>query len=275
MSLKEAHALPGDLKNYDIFITTEYYSVAEFIPAEGNRIASFEHYHDNYEFIIPFTTIPILIYQNTNYLGEVGYCYPVNPYTNHGIEFDLTSRVLSIAIDKNYLNKIKEEHGFKDKYFYTRFLLTKDIIYNLAQFKITYNNIYIENTINLIVEEGLKNNTDNRKPKKIYFKGIKYSILYMFEHYDNPELTIKEVAEVSEYSYTYFTKAFSLYMHLTPVMYLNKLRLSKAKELMKDRNLTLGDICKMSGYNNISTFTESFKKIVGMLPKEYRKKYIE
>ena len=62
-------------------------------------------------------------------------------------------------------------------------------------------------------------------------------------------------------------------MNDSPVVHLNKLRLSEAKELFKNKELTLGEIATKVGYKNLSTFTEAFKSIVGMKPKKYRDKY--
>ena len=70
-------------------------------------------------------------------------------------------------------------------------------------------------------------------------------------------------------------KAFKKYMHDTPIMHLNKRRISDAKALLKDKNLQLMDIATAVGYKNLSTFTEAFKRCMGLLPSEYRKKYIQ
>ena len=75
--------------------------------------------------------------------------------------------------------------------------------------------------------------------------------------------------------YTYFTKVFKKFMNDTPINHLNKLRLSRAKELMRDESLSLEEIALMSGYKNNSSFTESFKRLIGMNPLVYRKKYLK
>ena len=77
-----------------------------------------------------------------------------------------------------------------------------------------------------------------------------------------------------KYKNTYFTKAFVKFMGETPIYYLNRLRISKAKELMKNNDLSLDEISSSVGYRNSSSFTEAFKRIIGILPKEYRKKYL-
>ena len=234
----------------------------------------FIHSHEAYEFIIPFNTIPLLHYQDAVYIGEVGYCFPVNPYVEHGIEFELNSNVISIVIDRKYLDLIKDKLGFNKRYFFTRFLLSKELLKVLSEYRASLNPDLIEVIVSILVSDGLREEIDTRKPSKSYFKKIKDSIIYMSMNYNNPDMTIKDIANKSDYAYTYFTKAFTAFMHETPISYLNRLRLSKAKELIKNKDLSLGEIAKLSGFINSSTFCESFKKYVGMLPKDYKKQFI-
>ncbi len=78
------------IDNYTSHKTLDLFSIAYYIPEKGkNTIFPFIHSHTHYEFIIPIKTIPLLIYDKANYIGEVGYVYPVNPKVVHGIEFIL------------------------------------------------------------------------------------------------------------------------------------------------------------------------------------------
>ena len=276
MSLINAHGFDANaLKTYEYIFYNDFFSIASYNSETNNKMKSFCHAHEQYEFIIPYNTIPILVYDNANYLGEVGYCYPVNPFTKHGIDFELNSNLYSIVVDREYMDKLKEELGFKDRYFYTRFLVTKELVSALSILKVNKDTKNINNIIKILINDGLKDEIDNRRPEKKYFSGIKESILFMMNNFTDKTLTIKKVSEYSCYAYTYYTKAFKQFMDEAPIVYLNKLRLSKAKELMKDPGLSLSDIASMSGFVTSSAFTESFKRIVGLMPKDYRKKYIE
>lgn len=53
--------------------------------------------------------------------------------------------------------------------------------------------------------------------------------------------------------------------------YFNKNRMIRAKELMKDRNLTIKEVGYDIGYSNLSQFTAAFKKEFGLTPKEFQK----
>lgn len=63
-------------------------------------------------------------------------------------------------------------------------------------------------------------------------------------------------------------------MHDTPIMHLNKMRISQAKVFFENSDLTIQEIAHKVGYKNISTFTEAFKRVMGMTPNYYRKKFM-
>ena len=286
MSVKTAHAASvEELNKYDFIFSLNHFSIAKNVYRDKTLVLNaFKHTHDEYEFIIPVTTIPLLYYAKTNYIGEVGFCYPVNPYVEHGIEVDLHSKVISITVDKEYVESIKKECGYEGKFFYTRFLYKQSLIDLVNQFEDEYNKEEVGKAkklndlackiVTMLVKLGLQSGEDNRRPEKQYVKNMKNVLMYIEENYQDPELTIAKIAEYSGYSLAYFTKAFKSYMSDTPIMHLNKRRISHAKALLQDEKLSLSEIAKRSGYKNLSTFTEAFKRVMGMLPTEYKKKYI-
>ena len=286
MSVRSAHAVTVDeLSKYDFIFSLNHFSIAKNVTRDKViALNAFKHTHDEYEFIFPLTTIPLLYYAKANYIGEVGFCYPVNPYVEHGIEMELHSKVISITVDKKYVEDVKKELGFEGKYFYTRFIYKKPLLDLIDLFEQEFRsgdtskakrlNEIAHQIVSTIVKLGLQSGEDNRRPEKQYIKNMKKILLYIEENYKDPELNIAKIAEYSGYSLAYFTKAFKLYMNDTPIMHLNKRRISHAKALFQNEELNLSDIAKRSGYKNLSTFTEAFKRVMGMLPTEYKKKYL-
>ncbi len=286
MGIRNAHALENkEIAKYNSIDSTSFISIAEFISEPDKEpLCAFQHAHDEYEFIIPVETIPLMRYEKANYIGEVGYVYPVNPYVNHGLEFDLEkdSHVISIAINRAFLEQRKALLGYDNKYFYTRFLASKDLLIGIEKFQKAAREEYLNKKVlemlakgitDLLIIEGLASGEDNRRPEKVYARNIKKVLIYMFENYRDQELTINKLAEISGYSPAYFSRAFKAYIHDAPIVHLNKLRLSEARALFKNKDLTIGEIATRVGYKNLSTFTEAFKNIIGMKPKKYRDKY--
>ncbi len=283
MNIKECHC--GELNtinDYTSYKSFDNFSIAYYHHVEKKKsIYPFSHSHLAYEFIIPIKTVPLLIYDKANYIGEVGYVYPVNPNVVHGIEFSLDeSEILDIVVDMNYFDEIKRDLGFDKEYFYTRFNINYSFVDLCKNFITNSTSQNEKNIINLIcemlIQRGLSDKTDRRRPEKKYAKNIKNIIIYMYENYKDPSLTIEKLALLSGYSVTYFTKAFKAYMADSPIVHLNKLRISEAKSLMiGNKTLKFKDISIMVGYDNLSTFTESFKRVTGFTPKDFKAKFID
>ena len=284
MSIQQAHgANIEEIGKFSSIYSLNNFSIAEYKDDDKGIMKAFRHSHEEYEFIIPLTTVPLLYYAKADYIGEVGYCYPVNPHVEHGLEFDLHSHLYSIVISKQFVEDIKSFLGLKGEMFYTRFLYKKQLIDCIQKYQQEFINNGAEGSKNIVlianeiatilVKTGLKTGIDTRRPEKQYNRNIKLALIAMFENYQDPNFTVFKAAEISEYSNCYFSKAFKAYVHESPITHLNKLRISYAKSLFGNKELSLMEIAKRSGYCNLSTFTEAFKKSMKMTPLHYRKKY--
>lgn len=283
MNLVDCHAGGyNNIDNYTSHKTIDNFSIAYYhFTNNGKTVLPFSHSHLAYEFIIPIKTVPLLIYDKANYIGEVGYVYPVNPNVIHGIEFPLNeSEVIDIVCDMDYFDNLKKELGFDKEYFYTRFTMNYSFVELCKSFINNSNSSNDKNISNLIcdmlIETGLSDKTDRRRPEKKYAKNIKNIIIYMYDNFRDCSLTIEKLATLSGYSTTYFTKAFKAYMNDSPIVHLNKIRISEAKALMiTKKTLKFKEISEMVGFDNLSTFTESFKRVTGYTPKDFKSKYID
>lgn len=270
MSVRSAHAV--NLDGFIVFPEESDFSIA--ISKEGVENEKFYHNHEEYEFILPLTTIPLLKYNEANYIGEVGYVYPVNPMTKHGIEYPLISQVITITVSKERVERVKAHFNMQGRFFYTRFPYNRTLLNLIDEYKEGSNTSEVASKIvDFLVYQGLISDIDNVRPAKEHNLHIKDALEYMWEHRNEQETTIALIAEQSGYSLSYFTKAFKAYMHDTPIMHLNKLRISDAKSLMFFTQLPLSEVANKCGYNNFSTFTEAFKVVQGMTPSKYKKKY--
>ena len=55
-------------------------------------------------------------------------------------------------------------------------------------------------------------------------------------------------------------------------VYLEKLRMAKAKELVLESSVSISELYQYTGYNNAASFRRAFKKKFGVSPKEMREK---
>lgn len=100
--------------------------------------------------------------------------------------------------------------------------------------------------------------------------GILQSLNYIENNYQN-EIRVEHLAAVSRMSETHFRRKFSEYMNTSPAEYVNLVRIEKACEFLVKTEYRMEDISRMTGYSTSGVFIRNFKKIVGMLPREWRK----
>ena len=109
--------------------------------------------------------------------------------------------------------------------------------------------------------------TGHRSTMK-HFKNV---LEYIDNNCEN-SITLENAAEFMHYSRFYFSKLFKKLTGTSFVRYVNQKRISHAKQLIKETDLTFTDISSACGFENIRTFNREFKLICGLTPKEYRLK---
>jgi AraC-like DNA-binding protein len=79
----------------------------------------------------------------------------------------------------------------------------------------------------------------------------------------------KALAELG-HSYGYLSRIFKDEAGMTPLNYVNKLRMEHAADMLRDTELTFAEIGYRVGINNPSYFSRMFKKHTGSSPREFR-----
>jgi two-component system response regulator YesN len=93
---------------------------------------------------------------------------------------------------------------------------------------------------------------------------------YLENHYADPELSLNEVAAQANLSASHFSVVFSQETGQTFKEYLTKIRINKAKELLRMTAIRSADIAYQVGYNDPHYFSSVFKKNTGLSPIEFR-----
>ncbi len=92
---------------------------------------------------------------------------------------------------------------------------------------------------------------------------------YIHEHLTN-DLSLAELATIVGTGSHHFGNLFKRSTGLSPYQYIIQQRLDKAKELLKDWDLSIVDIAIQSGFANQSHLTTAFRKYLAITPKKYR-----
>ncbi|MBP3702540.1 MAG: AraC family transcriptional regulator [Lachnospiraceae bacterium] len=133
---------------------------------------------------------------------------------------------------------------------------------------------YLMQILLLIVRENkeepqlMKNGYIFKSNNKDYV--IKKIISYLNENY-NSKISLDQIAHNMYLSPVYISKIFKEETGESPINYLIKIRLEKAKEILSSSNGgTVKTIAKMVGYDDVYYFSKLFKKYYGISPLHYR-----
>ena len=101
---------------------------------------------------------------------------------------------------------------------------------------------------------------------------IKQAVGYIHSE-SQRDLSLDETAARVGLSKFYFAREFRRITGYTFVSYLNLVRCEKAKILLAESRLSIGEISLDCGFANQSYFSRIFTRIAGLLPSEYRARY--
>ena len=93
---------------------------------------------------------------------------------------------------------------------------------------------------------------------------------YIQYHVDE-DLSIDKLAAQVYLSQGYLSSVFKKETGMNLSRYIRQCRMEKAKELLKDTNMKVVQICEKVGFANVSYFCQNFREYCGVSPDKYRK----
>ena len=94
---------------------------------------------------------------------------------------------------------------------------------------------------------------------------------YIGENF-HESIRIEELADVCHISETHFRRLFTSYMKVSPLEYINTVRIQTACDLLQKTDAPVADIAHKCGFTTNSTFNRNFKQLMGVTPIEWRKR---
>lgn len=93
---------------------------------------------------------------------------------------------------------------------------------------------------------------------------------FIEEHYREP-LTLSTLSKKAGMNEKYFCRFFKEFTNITPIDYINRLRIENAAHSLLEAGFTVTEAALDNGFNDISYFSKTFKKYKGVSPKKYSK----
>lgn len=142
----------------------------------------------------------------------------------------------------------------------------------------TTSRLYAETLINTLILHLLEHYSTTRLNPSEYIAGklpkykLKQVINYIYAHLDS-DLSLKELANSVQMSPHYFARLFKETTGITPHQYVIRCRVERAKNLLKEKKLSIAQIATQVGFVDQSHLNRYFKRLVGITPKTYLREF--
>lgn len=115
----------------------------------------------------------------------------------------------------------------------------------------------------------------NRHMEEVYLpicnnEAMKKAIAYIRLNYQS-DISIADVAKKTGVGSRYLRKLFAQHLNISPLDYLNQVRVNKAIELLRNTDMSVKEVCFNCGFKSPQYFSRKFKQQVGMSPRETTK----
>ena len=105
-----------------------------------------------------------------------------------------------------------------------------------------------------------------------YSRHVAVAKKYIDTYFSEP-ITLELLAQKAFVSKYYLVHDFTKELGQSPIRYLLGVRINFAKIFLQSSNYAIKHISTLSGFNDYAYFSATFRKLTGISPKDYRKKY--
>jgi two-component system response regulator YesN len=120
-----------------------------------------------------------------------------------------------------------------------------------------------------MIYEALKN--DETASSRGYSNDIDKVLVYLNKNFRN-EVSLETASKICNMNKSYFSRYFKKVTGIGFSRYLTTLRIKEASLLLKNTNMSIGEIAEKSGFESQQHFCYIFKKETGISAGEYRKR---
>ena len=108
--------------------------------------------------------------------------------------------------------------------------------------------------------------------QRTHFRELWKAIEFVEKHFVE-EITVAKLADIVGISIPHFNRRFRQLLRRSPMDYVLSIRVQEAQRLLATTANSVGDIALTTGFYDQSHFTKRFRKVTGMSPLAYRRRY--
>nr|WP_239541446.1 AraC family transcriptional regulator [Pullulanibacillus pueri] len=263
------------------------------MPWQGESSVS-DHKHDFVEIAFILKGSCIHTYQDSNVRLIPGDVFTITPHQNHAYTIDSPMVIYNCmfypqALGEDWL-RLQTISSLHDMFVAERFSHMQEILHlapsqindilvildrmhkESKQLNPDFGLIQKSNLTLLLCTLGRARDWQEQEENTIYNRKrelVALALEYMEQHLQG-DLSVDEIASHIYLSPGHFRKVFKETMGLSPINYINKLRISNACQLLKE-DRSISEIAERVGIQDHTYFSRLFKKLVGQTPSDYRR----
>ncbi len=246
-------------------------------------VVNVDTYLEDYHFTFPVSELPPIKIGKKDYHIGKGKMLAFEPDTTIKCTKDVpTGRYTAMSINRHFFMTTAREalknkcDGFSEVGFvYDRSIL--NVIRSFEDEVELYENscpLMLQSIGTLIVIQllrcmGKQTDMGQRAVNANYIDTAKEYILT----YYNANINIDDICKFINISPYHFIRMFREKTGVTPHAFLQSVRISKAEEMLKRGKHSIEEVARLNGYINTSHFSNHFKRMKGIRPSVYKKKY--
>lgn len=225
------------------------------------------HWQDSIEFH-RFRKDGFVILDGQRYDVPAGGIAAINPYVLHSIDEFRGGEIFHdcLIIQSDFFIK----NGLDFRKILLEPVITDDVCSEIYTDIITsecegeYDDTAVRGKILLFLSKLAREYSIDAKDKKDGASIIP-ALLYISDNFDK-KITIDSLAQMCNMSKYYFCRIFKKKTECTAIEYINRLRCSKASMLISKKGYSVNQAARECGFDNMSYFARTFKKLKGHLP---------
>jgi transcriptional regulator GlxA family with amidase domain len=134
----------------------------------------------------------------------------------------------------------------------------------------------LKNLLELLLIDMVRHGKSANQPKRnigvsknsISFHAVDQAIRYMEQNLES-DITVDDLCKTLNLSKSTFKHIFKEVTGRPPIRYLIDLRITRAKQLIREENLNMTQIAASLGFHSVHYFSRYFKKATGLSPTQY------
>ncbi len=245
------------------------------------------HIHGGYEFLIPHSPTSHYKVEGNRLIVEQSRIFPFNPEQAHSIIGENADcRISSLLLEADFMRGLASSiYNISNVCFenvslpydaHLKGLLqafTEEVRRGQGGHEFITQSLATQVGVHLL--RTMPNNCPISEERKCLYhrKGINQAIEFIHENF-NREFSLDDIARIANLSPYHFSRVFKAEVGKAPFEYLLDIKIEKAKEYLRSRNTSVTEVCFASGFNDLSHFTRTFSKRVGVTPSTFRRQHI-